>query len=250
MSLAALGTLLVVLSAALAARSGGGARTDDFRSGVASVLLYGGLAAACALGATVVNRPCATGYAGLLVAAGARRDAVVVASVAARLGALSVLLVFWGLVAQVGSLGLGKGLDGDLAVHTAATVETMAITLAAGALASAAFAPVAAGVVAVVVHIAAQAVVNLKAATDSGAIGDAAESTVRAAYAFLPRVVTSPMISDLQARDRAPLAAPRFEINDVVVTIPAAGVSTVLWGIVWTAILGGLTVLAFRRRPL
>lgn len=239
-----------MIAAGLAARSDGRARLDDFHSGVATVLLYGGLAAACALGATVVNRPAGTGYSALLLAAAPRRDAVVMASLAARLGALSAVLLLWGIVGQLAGVALGEGLDGDLAVHTAATAETLAITFAAAALASAAFAPLAAGVVALAVHIAAQAVVNLKAAADSGAIADAAESTIRAAYAFLPRVVTSPLISDLQARDEAPLAAPRFQINDVVVTIPAADLPTVFWGLVWTAILGGLTVLAFRRRAL
>jgi ABC-type transport system involved in multi-copper enzyme maturation permease subunit len=245
-----LGVIVIGVVAMLAIRSDGTARTDDFRSGVAAVLLYGGLAAACALGATVVNRPVGSGYAALLVATGERRDSLVLGAIAARLGALGAMLVVWGVVAQIASAAIGNGLDGDLAVHTVAIAETMALTLAAGALASAAFAPFAAGVVALMVHITAQAVVNLKAATDSGAIADTAESTVRAAYAFLPRVVTSPMISDLQARDEAALAAPRFQINDIVVIVPAAGWQTVLWVLVWAAIFGGLTVLAFRRRPL
>lgn len=249
-SLAGLGVIVIALVAALAARADGASRTDDFRSGVAAVLLYGGLAAACALGATVVNRPVGSGYAALLAATGVRRDAIVVGSLVARIAGLSALIALWGILAQVAGLFLGQGFDGDLAVHTAAIAETMALTLAAGALASAAFAPFAAGVVAFMVHITTQAVVNLKAAADSGAIADTAESTVDAAYAFFPRVVTSPMISDMQLRDAAPLAAPRFQINDVVVLVPPAGWQTVMWAFVWTAIFGGLAVLAFRRRPL
>lgn len=249
-SLVVLGAIVIAIVALLATRADGAARTDDFRSGVAAVLLYGGLAAACALGATVVNRPVGSGYAALLVATGVRRDTIVLGSIVARLVSLAAIMAVWGVFAQVANLALGQGLDGDLAVHTAAMAETMALTLAAGALASAAFAPFAAGVVAFMVHITAQAVVNLKAAADSGAIADTAESTVDAAYAFFPRVVTSPMISDLQARDAASLAAPRFKINDITVIIQPAGWQTVLWTLVWTAIFGGLAVLAFRRRPL
>jgi ABC-type transport system involved in multi-copper enzyme maturation permease subunit len=249
-SLTGLGVVVVALVAALAARSDGAERIDDLRSGVAAVLLYGGLAASCALGATVVNRPIASGYAALLVATGARRDAIVVAAIAARTSALLVIMALWGVAAELASLALGAGFDGGMAVHTAAMAETMVLALAGAALASAAFAPFAAGVVALMIHITAQAVVNLKAAVDAGSIADTAASTVRAAYAFLPRVVTSPMISDLQARDEAALAAPRFQINDAVIVVPAAGWQTVLWAMVWTAIFAALTVLAFRRRPL
>jgi hypothetical protein len=191
-----------------------------------------------------------SGYAGLLVAAGVRREHLGLASVASRLGVLAAALAAWGAAAQAGSLALGRGLDGPLAVHTLASIETLAIPLVAAAAASALVAPAAAGIAGAATYVLAQAVVNLKAAADAGIIGDVAAPAIRAAFAFLPRAVVSPLISDLQARDRARLAAPRFEINEIVVTIPPAGVGTILWTLLWTAILGGLAVGALRRRAL
>lgn len=245
-----LGLLGVALVAILAARHHGPARADDLRSGIAAILLYGGLVAACGLGATVVNRPANSGYTGLLVASGARRDEVAVASLLARLGALAACLAVWGLAGEVASVALGRGLDGPLSVHVLTMLPTLALSLAGAALASAAFAPFAAAVVGLSFHVVAQAIVNLKAASDARVIGDVARPAIGAAYAVFPRVVVSPMISDLQARDQAPLAAPRFEINDVVVTIPSAGGYSVLWVLLWVAMLGALAVLALRRRPL
>jgi hypothetical protein len=249
-AIGAVGILAIVVAAGVAASRSGDDRVDTLLASSATVLLYGGLAMACALGATVVNRPSRTGYAGLVIAAGAGREGVVLGALIARSAALAVVVGGWTVAAEVASLALGQGLDGDLAVHGLATVETLWLTLAGAALASTAFAPVAAGAVGLAVHVAAQAIVNLKAAVDAGAIGDTAAPAIRAAFGFFPRVVTSPLISDLQARDAAAAAAPRFEINRVVVTIPAAGVGTVLWTLLWVGILAALAVLAFRRRPL
>ncbi|MEW6581266.1 MAG: hypothetical protein AB1416_00710 [Actinomycetota bacterium] len=248
--LVGVGVAAIAAVAAFAARHPAADRPDDLRAGVAAVILYGGLVAACGLGATVVNRPANTGYTGLLVAAGARRDEVAVAALAARAAAVAACLAVWGAAGEVASVALGAGLDGPLAVHALGSVPTMLLSLGGAALASAAFAPFAAAVIGVSIHVVAQALVNLKAASDAGVIGDVAEPAIDAAYAFLPRVVVSPMISRLQAADQAPLAAPRFEVNDVVVTIPSSGAFSVAWVLVWTAILAALAVVALRRRPL
>jgi hypothetical protein len=58
------------------------------------------------------------------------------------------------------------------------------------------------------------------------------------------------MLADLQLRDAAGAAAPRVEINDNTVFIPASGWDSVLWTLFWCALLALACVAGFRRRPL
>jgi hypothetical protein len=174
---------------------------------------------------------------------------VVAAAVGARLAALAAGVALWAVALQAGSLALGMGLDGPLAVHTLAVAEGLALTMLAAAAASSVVGPVAAGAVGAVVYVVAQAAVNLKAAADQGLIGTA-DAGVELLYYLGPRAITSPMISALQARDAAGPAAPQLEINDNVVLVPAAGWPTVAWTLAWCVLLALLCATGLRRRPL
>jgi hypothetical protein len=155
----------------------------------------------------------------------------------------------WGVALQVGSLALGLGLDGPLAVHTlAAAVGLLLAMLAAGA-ASSVVGPVPAGAFGLLIFISAQAAVNLKAAADQDLIGTA-EAAVSALYYIAPRAIVSPMISGLQARDVGGPAAPSLEINDNLVLVPASGWGSVAWTLAWCALLALACIGGLRRRPL
>jgi hypothetical protein len=245
----ALGVLLVVVAALVAAAHEGGARVDSYRAGVASMLLLVGMLVAVCLGAAAVNRDADSGYLGLLVAAGAPRPETALARVAGRVAALLAVLVVWGLALQVGSLALGLGLDGPLAVHTLTMAENLALVLLAAAAMSAVLGPVVSGIFGVAVFVFAQGFVNLQAASDQGLIGGWSD-VVRAGYILLPRAIGSPMIVDLQARGQAGVAAPRFEVNQTIVHVPAADWYSVLWTLLWCVVFAGLVVGAMRRRPL
>jgi hypothetical protein len=99
------------------------------------------------------------------------------------------------------------------------------------------------------VHVTAQAVVNLEAAADQGRLG-AWSRLANVAYNVLPRSVLSPMIVELQNRGQGGPAAPQFEINQIVVPLFAASLATVLWTIFWCALLTFLCVSGMRRRTL
>lgn len=245
----AAGVALALVAAAVAATHEGLAREDSLRRGAASLLLLGGLALAIALGGGALNRDAESGHLGLLVGNGATRPQVVAAAVGARLAALAAGIALWGLALQAGSLALGMGLDGPLAVHTLAVAEGLALTMLAAAAASSVVGPVAAGAFGAVVYVVAQAAVNLKAAADQGLIGTA-DAGVELLYYLGPRAITSPMISALQARDAAGPAAPQVEINDNVVLVPAAGWPTVAWTLAWCVLLALLCATGLRRRPL
>jgi hypothetical protein len=243
------GLLAVVVIAATAAAETGLDRSDEFRSGAAALLLLGGLAAAVPLGSAALNRDAAGGHLGLLVGSGASRREVAGAALAARVAVLAVIVAAWGVALQVASLALGLGLDGALAVHTLAASVGLLLTLLAAAAASSIVGPVAAGAFGLVVFVAAQAAVNLKAAADQDLIGTAAEA-VTAVYYIVPRAIVSPMISELQGRDVGGPAAPSLEINDNLVLVPASGWGSVLWTLAWCALLAVACVSGLRRRPL
>ena len=107
----------------------------------------------------------------------------------------------------------------------------------------------AAGAFGLVVFIAAQAAVNLKAAADQDLIGTA-DAAVSAVYYVVPRAIVSPMISELQGRDVGGPAAPSLEINDNLVLVPASGWGSVVWTLAWCALLAIACVAGLRRRPL
>jgi hypothetical protein len=98
--------------------------------------------------------------------------------------------------------------------------------------------------------VVAQSVVNLQAAGDQVLIGSEARPAVSAAYYVLPRAIVSPMIADLQNRGEGGVAGPHLDINQSVVQMTASSGLTVLWTLLWCAILGALAALAIRRRAL
>jgi hypothetical protein len=245
----AAGVLVIAIAGAVAASDDGLAREDALRRGTASLLLLGGLAAALWLGSAALNRDAGSGHLGLLAGSGATRPQLAAAALGSRLAALAAVLAAWAVAAQAASLALGLGLDGPLAVHALAVAEGLALTLLAAAAASGVVGSVAAGLFGAAVYVAAQAAVNLKAAADQGLIGTA-DTLVDVLYHVVPRAIVSPMIAQLQIRDEAGPAAPRLEINDNVVLVPAAGWTTVLWTLAWCVLLGILCASGLRRRTL
>jgi hypothetical protein len=243
------GVLAAILIAAVAATESGLDREDSFRSGAASLLLLAGLVVAIVLGATALNRDAASGHMGLLVGSGASRPQVAGAIVLARVAALAAVLIAWTVTLEICSAALGMGLDGPLAVHALAVSVGLLLTLLAAAAAGSVVGPVAAGAFGAVVFIAAQAAVNLKAAADQDLIGTA-DNAVTALYYIAPRAIVSPMISELQARDAGGPAAPSLEINENTVLVPASGWGSVLWTLLWCALLAVACVGGLRRRPL
>ena len=246
---AATGTALAVVAVIVAATHEGMAREDSLRRGAASLLLLGGLTLAVALGSAALNRDAGGGHFGMLLGAGATRPQLVTGALGARLIALLGLVAAWTVVLQLGAVALGLGLDGPLAVHALAVGLGLSLALLASAAASSVVAPAAAGVFGAGVYVLAQAAVNLKAAADQDLIGTA-DAGVTALYHVAPRAVTSPMIADLQLRDVAGPAAPRVEINQNTVIVPAAEWDTVIWTLAWCVLLGLLCVAGLRRRPI
>lgn len=244
------GLVLIVASVVVAATHSGAVRADSYRASAASLFLIGGIALAAGLGATMVNRDANSGHLGLLVAAGATRASVGLSRVLARLGLLVAALAAWGLALQLGSLVLGRGLDGPLALHALASALDMAIVLLVAGLASAGFGAVPAAIAGIATHVAVQAFANLDAAGDARVIADVARPAVAVLHTLLPRAIESPMIVDLQVRAQAGAAAPRFEINGVIVAIPASGALDVVWTLAWCVALAALIVTALRRRTL
>lgn len=245
----AAGVALALVAVAVAATHDGGVREDTLRRGAAALLLLGGLALALGLGAAALNLDAETGHFGALTGAGASRPELVAGALGARLIVLLAAGAAWGVALQAGSLVLGLGLDGPLAVHTLAVGEGLVMAMLAAAAASSVVGPAAAGIFGGSVYVVAQAAVNLKAAADQGLIGTA-DVVVRILYYIAPRTVTSPMIAELQLRNAAGAAAPRVEINQNTVLVPAAGWDTVVWTLAWCVLLGLLCAAGLRRRPL
>jgi hypothetical protein len=245
----AAGVALALVSAAVAATHEGGVREDALRRGAAALLLLGGLALALALGSAALNVDAESGHFGALTGSGSSRPELVAGAVGARLIVLLGAAAAWALVLQAGSLALGLGLDGPLAVHCLAVGEGLVVALLAASAASAIVGPASAAIFGGSAYVAAQAVVNLRAAADQGLIGTA-DGLVRTLYYILPRTITSPMIADLQLRDAAGAAAPRVEINQNTVLVPASGWDSVAWTLAWCVLLALLCATGLRRRPL
>jgi hypothetical protein len=245
-----LGLAAVAVAAAVASgHDDPAARADSYRASAASLLLVGGLVLALTLGATTIARGGDSGHLGLLVASGARRTAVAAARMLARIGTLLAAYTVWCVALEIASALIGRGADGPLAVHVAASAETHTAVLLAAAAVSTVLGPMVAGIVGLFVYISAQAVVNVEAAADLGRLG-AWDRVAHVSYNLLPRAVLSPMIVDMQNRGEGGPAAPRFEINGVVVPLPSAGIGTVLWTLFWCLLLGALCAAGTRRRAL
>ena len=245
----AAGLALAVVAVAVAATHDGGVREDTLRRGAAALLLLGGLVLALGLGSGALNLDAQTGHFGALAGSGASRPELVTGAVGARLVVLLAAGAAWALVLQAGSVVLGLGLDGPLAVHSLAVGEGLVLAMLAASAASSIVGPLAAGVFGASLYVVAQAAVNLKAAADQGLIGTA-DAGVRILYYVVPHTITSPMIADLQLRDAAGAAAPRVEVNGNTVLVPAAGWDTVAWTLAWCILLVLLCAAGLRRRPL
>lgn len=242
--------VVAIAIAAIAVRGQDGlAQADDFRASAASVLLVGGLTLALCLGATTIFSGGISGGLGVLVGSGATRTEVTVTRIVARLAALGIGLGVWCLALQIGSLALGLGWDGPLAVHVAASGENHAAVLLATAAVSTVLGPFVAGLCGVIVHVTAQAVSNLEAAADLGRLGSS-NRLAHVLYNLLPRSVSSPMIVELQNRGAGGPAAPQFEINNIAIPLQSAGIGTVLWTLFWCALFALLCLRGMRRRTL
>ncbi len=222
-------------------------RQDTYRAGAASLLLLGGLVVALTLGATPVRAGIDSGRFGVLLGAGAGRTRLALGLVGARGLALMGVLAVWLVALQLGSLLVGEGLDGPLAVHVAAGYETLLVSMLAALMAATSVGPVAAWVFGLFVNVLAQAAVNLKAAADAGALGTA-DALASAFYFLWPRAITSPMIAELQVRDAAGPAAPQIDINQNIVTVPASEWDTIAWTLVWCGVIAWIVVVGLRRR--
>ena len=243
------GVSAVAIAALISAGDTAPAQSDDFRASAASLLLVGGLTLALSLGATTIFGGGISGGLGLLVGSGAGRTEMALARVGARIIVLSLALGVWSAALQVGSLALGRGWDGPLAVHVAASGETHTVVLLATAAVSTVLGPAVSAIVGMIVHITAQAVVNLEAAADLGRLGSS-NRLAHVLYNIAPRSVSSPMIVELQNRGAGGPAAPQFEINSLPIPLPAAGLGTVLFTLLWCCIFGLLCVRGMRNRTL
>ena len=245
-----IGLVIIAIVALIADGDSGQAQIDALQSNCASLLLIGGLTVALGLGGGAFSRDASSGYLGLLVGSGATPSRVGAARITARLGALVALFAIWGVGMQLASLGIGRGLDGPLAVHTLAALENAGLVLCASAALASVIGPIAAGVFGVMVFISAQAVVNLKADLDQGAIQRASRSLIDPVYSVLPRAIVSPMIASLQHRSDAGPAAPTIDINGLTVFVPASRPLDVMWTLMWILIFAGLATYGVRRRQL
>lgn len=226
------------------------ARQDALQADGASLLLLGGLAAAVVLGATAFPRDAHSGYLGLLQVAGAGRSGIAVARVAARLATLAAIMLLWWGILQIGSATLGWGYDPLLTGHALAMMMNTGLALCAAALMSSLIGPVAAGVFGVMVYIAAQALVNLKAALDQHAIAASQSHLITPFYVALPRSIVSPMMEEHQRRGITSLAAPHLEVNGLPVIVHASHWLSVVWTLAWMVVLVWLTTVGLKRRQL
>jgi ABC-type transport system involved in multi-copper enzyme maturation permease subunit len=244
------GLVYLMILATIAADQTGQTRADTFQSNCASLLLIGGLIVAVGLGAGAFSRDTSSGYLGLLVGSGATPGRVGAVRILTRLAALIAILALWGVAIQLASLALGRGVDGPLMVHTVAWVVNCALVLCASAALASVIGPVAAGVFGLLVFVCAQAVVNLKADLDQGAVSRGSQSFIDSIYSVLPRAIVSPMLADLQRRGHAGPAAPDININGLAVVVPASRLVDVLWTLLWILIFAALATYGVRRRQL
>lgn len=244
------GLVFLAIIALIAAGDSGQAQIDAVESNGASLLLIGGLAVAIGLGAGAFSRDASSGYLGLLVGSGATPSRVGAVRITARIVALIAIFAIWGVAMQLVSLGIGRGLDGALAVHTLAALENAGLVLCASAALASIIGPIAAGVFGIMVFISAQAIVNLKADLDQGAIARTSQSYIDPVYSVVPRAIVSPMVATLQHRSDAGPAAPTIDINGLTVFVPASHLIDVLWTLLWTLIFASLATYGVRRRQL
>ncbi len=244
------GLVVIAIVALIAAGHSGQAQIDGLESNSASLLLIGGLAVAIGLGAGAFSRDASSGYLGLLVGSGATASRVGAIRITARIVALIAIFALWGAGMQLASVGVGRGLDGALAVHTLATLENAGLVLCASAALASVIGPIAAGVFGIMVFISAQAIVNLKADLDQGAIARSSQSFIDPVYSLLPRAIVSPMIASLQHRSDAGPAAPTIDINGLTVFVPASRLIDVVWTLLWTLIFASIATYGVRRRQL
>lgn len=237
-------SLIVVISAKTASEI-----DDTFRSGGASVLLLGGLVAALGLGSTAFWRDIQSGSLGLATATGTARGVVASSRAVSRLLMLAGVLAVWTITLVGGAVVAGLGLYGPFVTHALAEYVTLAITLLATAAASTVLGPWVAAIIGLMMHITAQATVNLSAAADVGRLGSA-NRLAHVAYNMLPHTIVSPMIAEMQNRDAGGPAAPQFEINSVPVPIHASTIGSVFWTIAWCGFLAWLCFVGIRRRNL
>ncbi|MSO45073.1 MAG: hypothetical protein EXQ74_07220 [Thermoleophilia bacterium] len=248
--LLALGGAFIIAGAILAATRNPVAGDDTLRSWVAAVELIGGLVVATTLGASAVNRDADGGWLGMQVATGVPRPQVALGRILGRVLVLAMTFGVWIVLAAAMGVVTGHGGDGPLAVSGVAMFENMLLVLTFAALCSVALGPIAAGVMGVLAEIVAQALVNLQAAVDADVIGTAWSGLIAVLYAMFPRGIVSPMLSELQARDAAGIAAPQLEINgNIVYVIPSTWL-TVIWTLLWCILLAMATAGALRRRAL
>lgn len=221
---------------------------DVLQADAASLMLLGGLGTALVLGAVAFPGDAHSGYLGMVDAAGASRGQIAVARVIARMATLAAVMGAWWAVLQVGSMAIGLGYDAHLTGHTLAMIENNALALAAAALMSSLIGPVASAVFGLIVFITAQAVVNLKAALDQGAIAQTSSNLVNPPYIVFPRAVVSSMMEDHQRRGVTSLAAPELSVNGLDVVVPASHWPNVVWTLAWIVVLVYLTTVGLRRR--
>ncbi len=245
--LVAIGLLGMVVAVVGAWGKEGRPQADAFRADVASVYLLAGLALALTVGATTFWPAIQSGHLGLLTASGARRIEIALGRVLGRVVALLAAFALWIIGSQVASIVLDRGLDGPLTVHGLTMTVTVLFAMLAAAAMSTVMGPVVAGFVGMSAYIVIQAVVNLEAAADLGRLGSAT-GTVHIAYDILPRSILSPMIVDMHNRGTGGPASPQLEINDIPVTVFASGWGSVVWTLLWCAVMVGLCNLGTRRR--
>lgn len=249
-ALLVLGAAIIVAGAVLAAGRDGLQALDTMRSWVAAVYLVGGLAVAATLGASAVNRDADGGWVGMQVATGTPRATVLLARVAGRLVMLVTTFAIWMAVAAICSAAIGQGGDWPLFVHGLAMLENMVLVLVVAGLCSVALGPVASGIVAAFFYVSCLSLVNLMAASNAEVIGTAWTGLITTLYLIFPRAITSPMLSEMQARGAAGVAGAQLEINGNVVLVPPASWLTVLWTLAWCAVIAWAAAASFRRRAL
>ena len=246
----AIGIVAIGVVAALAFGSASGlARTDRWHAGVAGVVLLVGLLVAMGLGATALSRDGDSGFFGMLHVAGARREVLAIARVLARVAELAVVIAVWALTTQIGSLALGLGLDGPLAVHLLTMSLNLAIVALVAAAASAIVGRGSSSFLALVTYVGMQSFSRLGNAADQHLIvswGGASQ----AIRTILPRFITSPLITDLQNRGKGGPVAPRDNVGGAVALAHVSNLSAILWTLLWCATLAALAVNGMRRRAL
>lgn len=250
LGLLVLGAAIIVAGAALAAGRDGLAAIDTMRSWTAAVYLVGGLLVSATLGASAVNRDADGGWIGLQVTTGIPRVPVALARIIGRIAMLVAVFAAWMIVAAICSAALGQGGDGALFVHGLAMLENMVLVLVTASLCSVALGPVASGIVAIFFYVSCLSLVNLMAASNEGVIGSSWTGLIEVLYLFFPRAITSPMLSEMQGRGAAGIAGAQLEINQNVVIVPPASWLTVIWTLLWCAVIAVAAALSFRRRAI